>query len=249
MYYLPLHVYRTTRQRFRPYFFRHKKRKRTPMRLIFSLLMMVLIAGLAVTSIIYAIARLIGQLVLNPGSAAWNRAVQQLRATTAEARGRLVPWDTEMLNLLSLNRQDVQKPGWFGGHHRGTFTTIYHEPVLTYAWLKQGRERLLLAATSRHEFIYRMKPTEVEIYANGQPLGTLAQNNLLAPKSSKLLAQVEYGPNESSYPVTIGRASAITIANPRRATSPNPRALTVLRELSEGEETVALALAVLQMVE
>ena len=32
--------------------------------------------------------------------------------------GRLVPWDGEMLALLSLNRQDVHKPGWFGGLER-----------------------------------------------------------------------------------------------------------------------------------
>jgi hypothetical protein len=211
--------------------------------------MMVMTAGIFVAGIVFVIARSVAQMALQPGSKAMEKAVKRLRDRLRDHLGRLVPWESDTLALLSLNRTDLTKPGFFGGDHTGVFTTIYHEPVLAYAQQRSGKNSLVVAQTSHHEFIYRIREKETDIVLNGQPLGTFINDRLLGPgKTPRLLAQLEADPAEAQFPLNLGNQTAATLANPARLQSPNPRALMLLRPLSPEEENVALALAVLQVV-
>ena len=217
------------------------------MRFLFALLMFMMLVGSIIVSIFYLVAKALSQINFNPESQAWKKTVEGLRTRLrAQAAGALVPWDEEMLSLLSLNRSNVKKPGFFNSTAEGVFTSIYQEPVLAYAEQKSGKTGVIVARTSDREFIYRMKSKETEIWLEGQPFGVLVDGTLLAAgKTSQVLAQIEKKPGERQFPVTLGDSIAATIANPALADSPNPRALTLLRELSKGEEGVLLALTVL----
>ncbi|MBV6442559.1 MAG: hypothetical protein EPGJADBJ_04277 [Saprospiraceae bacterium] len=230
-------------------FHRHKK-KRKKMRFFFFLMMLVLMAGSIIVGIFYLIAKLLGQINFNPESQAWKKTVEGLRTRLrAVAAGALVPWDKEMLALLSLNRINVKKPGFFSSTAEGVFTTIFQEPVLAYTEQKSGNTGVIVARTSDREFIFRLKGKETEIWLNGQPFGILVDGSLLAAgKTSRLLARIEKKTGEAQFPVLLGDSVVASIANPALADSPNPRALTLLREVSAEEESVLLALTVLQVI-
>lgn len=221
------------------------------MRILFGLFLMLFTACAFLVGIIWVIAKALGQATLKVDSKAWKNTLNQLRAqlqtSTASA---LVPWDGEMLALLSLNHQAGKKPGWFDATTQGIFTSIYQEPVLAYAEKKSGNnDTLLLARTSDREFVLHRKGKETEIWVNGQPLGVYTDGVLLSPgNKGQLLARVESEPGESQYPVIFGNNTAAAINNPALpGRSPNPRALTLLRDLKPEEESTLLALALLQM--
>ena len=219
------------------------------MRFFLGLLMMLLTICSFVVGLIWVIAKALSQTTFNPESKAWKGTLDGLRAQLQPATaGALVPWDAEMLSLLSLNRQ-AGKKGWFDNSTTGTFTSIYQEPILSYAERKSGQNAVLLARTSDREFVFRRKGKETEIWVNSQPLGTYVDGVLLSPdKKSQLLARVEIEPGEAHYPVLLGAGTAASINNPALSgRSPNPRALTLLRDLKPEEESTLLALTVLQM--
>ena len=219
---------------------------------ILGLLFMLFMVVTFVVGVVFTIARSVFSLALNTDTKAWRNLLDRLRARLKRpALTQLVPWDGEMAALLSLNRTDVKKPGWFDGISEGVFTTIYHEPVLAYAGQLSGKNAVLLARTSDREFIFRTKGKETEIWVNQQPFGVLVDGALLAAgRGSRLLARLEAAPAESQFPVLLAdNKTAATISNPAKTSMPNPRALSLMRPLSTEEENTVLALAILKMAD
>lgn len=230
---------------------RYNKRKKRKMKLLFFLFLMIAIPALFVVGIIYGIARLLGGINFNPESKAWKDALERLRGRLrSQAAGMLVPWDAEMLSLLSANQSVTKKPGWFDRSTEGVLSTIYQEPIIAYAAHSAGNTGLLVARTSQREFIFRIKGKETEIWVEGKPFGILAGNNLLAAgRGSTLLAQLESGRDQMQVPVLLGTSTAAAISNPDRTDAgPNPRAVTLLRPLNLEEETALLALTLLRLL-
>jgi hypothetical protein len=216
------------------------------MRTLFQLFSLIAIPVLMLTGIFYTVAKILGGIVFNPESSAWKRLVEQLRGRLkAQAAGSLVPWDGEMLSLLSLNQTAVRKSGWLRSHSEGVFITIYQEPVLAYATQQSGKDRVTIACTSDREFIFRQKNQETEIWLDGQPFAVLVKETLLAAgKQSRMLARLEWATDQAVWPILIGDKTGAALQNPNRADSPNPRAVTMMRPLSREEENVVLALAI-----
>ncbi len=202
-----------------------------------------------IVGIFYFIAKTLGRIIFDPGSAAWKRSIAKLQARIrAQAAGALVPWDAEMLSLLSLNQSNVKKPGWWDSSSEGVFQSIYHEPVVSYAGQISGNTSVFVARTSAKEFIFRQKEKETEIWIDNQPYGVYINGVLLAAgRSSIILAQVEPSSDEAQWPVMIGDKAAAAITNPKRVAEagPNPRALTMLRKVNAAEEDALLALALM----
>lgn len=219
------------------------------MRGLFNLLSFLLTTGLFIAGAFYFIAKLIGQIAFDPNSQAWKRTVQKLQEQVrALAAGVLVPWDEEMLSLLSLNRTKVRKPGFWNSSSEGIFTTIYQEPVMAYAGMKSGNTAVYLVRTSAKEYIFRQKEKETEIWINNNPFGVFVNGALMAAGSNpRALARVEHDPAESQWPVLLADKAAATINNPEQADrqGPNPRAVTLLRQLDANEEDVVVALAMM----
>jgi hypothetical protein len=235
----------------RSVFFKHKKpKKRRMVSGLLGLLAMLFMAATFVVGVVWTIARALFNVAFKPNSQAWKKMVEAMRARLqSKAVGNLIPWDGEMLSLLSLNKINLRKPGWFDNISEGTLTTIYHEPVVAYVGRLGQKNGLLIARTKDKEFIFNIKEKETEMWLNGQPLGLLTGGALLAPgRGSHLLAQVEEKQDENLFPVILGNKTAAAIANPTRTDSPNPRAVTLLRNLNAEEENVVLALTVLKAV-
>jgi len=224
--------------------FLHLHKKRRPMgKGILSLLFMLLMVSTFVVGVVWTIARAIFNISLSPDTKAWRSLLERLRSRLRSQTTTLIPWDREMPALLSLNRVAVKKPGWFDSISEGVLTTIYHEPVLSYVYRPSGKNTVVVARTSNREFILNKKAKEIEIWVNNAPFGTLANGALLAAgRDSRLMARLEFDPLESQFPVVFGNKTAATIINPAKTDSPNPRALSLLRDLSPDEENAMLAL-------
>ena len=228
-------------------YFKHRN-TRSNMKMLFGLITILLTVAFFITGVVYLAARAFGQISWNPESKAFKRLLESLRARLKKQSTNLVPWDHEMPGLLSLNRINEKKRGWFDPVSSGQLTTIYQEPVLSYVTQNAGKVRLTLARTSDREFILRQKGGETEIWLNGQPFGLFANGALLAPgKSARILARLDDRGDETQSPLLLGNSPAVTLSNPERKSGPNPRALTLLRELTPEEENTALAMALVKM--
>ncbi len=98
---------------------------------LLGLLAMLFMAATFVVGVVWTVARALFNVAFNTNSQAWKKLVEAMRARLqSKAVGNLIPWDGEMLSLLSLNRINLRKPGWFDNLSEGTLTTIYHEPAL-----------------------------------------------------------------------------------------------------------------------
>ncbi len=219
------------------------------MRALFSLLTVLLTTGFFVVGIVYLIARTFGQIAWNPDSKAFKRMLDALRGRLQTLKAELVPWDDEMLGLLSLNRVNERKPRWFNPFSSGQITTIYQEPVVAYVTQQTGKVSVTVARTSNREFVFRKKDKETEIWLNGTPFGLFAGGALLAPgKSAKLLARLEHKPDEVHSSLILGNAKAVVLSNSEHAGGPNPRAMTLMQELDPESENIALAMALLRLL-
>jgi hypothetical protein len=216
------------------------------MRGLFNLLLFLFTTGFFVIGIFYFIAKIVGRIIFDPASQAWKRTIEKLQTRLrAQGAGALVPWDAEMLSLLSLNRTKVKKPGWWDNTTEGIFLSIYQEPVLAYVGQTSGNTAVFVARTSTKEYIFRQKEKETEIWVNNQPFAVYVKGVLLAAgRSSQILARIEADTAEAQWPVMIGDKAAAAITNPKRAESagPNPRALTMLRKVTPEEEDALLAM-------
>lgn len=223
------------------------------MRFLFFFLFVVFISVAFVAAVLYYIVRAFAAMgaKVSPGTKAWDTSVTGLRQQLAARAEQLTPWEDDTLHLLSVNKLEEKKASLLSTAQTGVIGSIYQEPVVAYAIKGQGKNTLAVARTSDREYVYRRKDKETEIWMNGQPLGVLVDGSLLSPgRSSKLLAQVQENQQESAFPVVLNNQTAGTIANPDkvRGTTPNPRALSLLRNVSPDEENVVLALALLQMM-
>lgn len=220
------------------------------MRFLFYLIMLILFGALLVVGLFFFLARALFQLNAEPGSKAWKSLVANLRDRVAQQAQSLIPWENETLALLSLNRLNEVQPGFFNTIRSGIYATIYQEPALVFAEQRSGKTSVLLAKTSNREYVYRNKGRETDIWLNGQPFGVLVDGALLAPgKGSRLLARMDAPSDENVFPILIGDKTAGVIANPaKNSGGPNPRALTLLKEMTPQEEDVVLALSILKIV-
>jgi len=215
---------------------------------LFRLIFVVLMLGLFITGIFYFIASAISGLAFNPKSRAWKDLLAKLRARVANRITEpLMPCTSENLSELSLKPKILKKAGWRDGVFEGAFSTIYQETILVFAGQQSGRTSVTVAQTSAHEFVFRHKDRETEIWLDGQPYAVFVDNTLVATgKQGRMLARLNADPELRQWSVLMGQGEAATLTNAALAVSPIPRAILPLRKLNPEEEQVLLVLTVIQ---
>ncbi len=203
-------------------------------------------------SLFSVLINVFGNFMLQPGSRQWDALVNRLRGHIQELRSSLIPWDGKDLMPLLSYAQLERKNSWFesGNIRTGSIQTIYQEPVVGISECTLKGSKVAVAQTSKHEFVYRMRDRDVDIWLNSQPFAVFSGGSLLASgRTSKLLAQIQNSGDDRHLPVVIGNQTALTLNNPKYPpASPNPRALLVLRDLQPEEEVAVLALAILYQI-
>lgn len=211
-------------------------------------LLFIIIFVTFMASIISLIIRALGG-TIQPGTADWDNLINRLRNHTRPLKSTVIPWDGKDLMPLLSFAELKDKSSWLesGKIRVGVINSIFQEPAIALAEVHLGKLKVAVAQTSKHEFVFRMREKDVDIWHNSHPFAVLSGGALLSSgRGSKLLAQVQPTSDERNIPIAINNHMALTLANPKMPpASPNPRALLLLRDLNSDEELAALSLAIL----
>ncbi len=193
----------------------------------------------------------------NPGKKRVQEDIKKMREELAPWIAELVPWNKDEMELFSLNQihQTVKKG--ISRTAKGVYTSIYHEPMLAYAYkeyMASGTNAVLYVRTSKHEFVYRLRNKGIQIAMDGKAIGTIDEEmKLYGGKKNRLLARI-HRPNDEEnpllLPVVVNDREVASLVNPTLANSPNPRAFEFLKDdLQPDEENLLLSLAALELVQ
>jgi hypothetical protein len=188
----------------------------------------------------------------NPGRARIQADLKKIRAELAPLVADLVPWTAEEMEQLSFNQIKKSIKSGLVKTSKGVLTTIYHEPVIAWAYKKyvsRGENGLLYARTSNQEFIYRIKNGEVEMVVGDELKGILNQSGtLVSHKGNKQLAQINKNQDNLTLPVLVNNKLMGSLSNPDRNQRKNTRAFQNLMKMEKEEEELVLSLSILEMV-
>ncbi|MEM9928428.1 MAG: hypothetical protein AAF840_01290 [Bacteroidota bacterium] len=182
------------------------------------------------------------------------RAVREIKEDMDNWSADLVPLNKEELDLFSLAQdKQVVKTG-AGASAKGTFTTIFHEPVVSYSYRRYlGKQvnELLYARTAEHDYVYWTENGKTTLEIDSQPVGTIDQGTLFGSKTGKALASIGTTPRENYLPVSVGNreVGALTTLPVAKNDALSQRAFQFIPEdLNEKEEQLLMSLATLELV-
>jgi hypothetical protein len=184
------------------------------------------------------------------------RLLAQMRAEMDGWSPQLVKMDKEELDLFSLaQEQQIVKTSGRAATAKGTFTTIFHEPVVSYSYrrfLGKQVNALLYARTAEHDYVYVTEKGKTRLEIDNQPVGNLENNILRGERTGKELARIESEATDRYLPVRVGNREVGALTQ-LPATNDDPlsqRAFEFIPEdLSEKEEQLLMSLAVRELVE
>ena len=165
----------------------------------------------------------------------------------------LAPFDKEDYELLSLDKLGKKiKRRFFVTTGQGIITSIYEEPLITYAYKKYispGIDALMYARSSKHEYVFRITNKGIAIQIDGKKIGVLKRNGVLYNPARKMIARINKSHTDLHSPIFIGEKEVGSLVNPKVSTSYVPRALDLvdLNLLNEKEEEIFSALATLEL--
>ncbi len=216
-------------------------------------------AGIALSLFLILALGMIGITVLmktlqnyRPGRTKIQADLNKIRAELAPLVADLVPWTAEEMEQLAFNQIKKSIKNGLVKTSKGVLTTIYHEPVIAWAYKKYVSRKengLLYARTSNQEFIYRIKNGEVEMVVGEPVVGVLNQHGfLVGQKGNKQLAQISKNEDNLVLPVLVNNKLVGSMSNPQRKHKGNVRAFQHLVKLDKDEEEIVLSLSILELV-
>ncbi len=189
----------------------------------------------------------------NPGKRKIQDDLTQLKKDIQPWVNDLVPWDQEDTELFSFNQLYQTLKKRFGSTSaKGVYTSIYHEPMMAYAYkgYSGNKNALLLIRTSHHEFVYRIRPKQIEVWVDGREMGSIQPDGKMYPSQGrKLLAQVNRDTEALQLPVLVGQKEVGRVGKPAQGNKVNQRAFQYISKMDPEEEKVFLAISLLETVQ
>ncbi len=187
---------------------------------------------------------------LEPIRSRMNRDLRDMREKTSGWHQELAPWDHEEMTLLAANVVNGYPKKWSfkSKRIRGVFTSIYHEPLIVFNIRQYNKKNhLYRAANNKDEYVYRVKPSHIDVYYNGMMVAKIKNNQMFGNGGRRKIGRREiiHSPEVS---IIIGEKE-IGYLN---ATPTNrgflPRVLTILQTPSPDEEVLFLTFVYLEML-
>ncbi len=218
-------------------------------RILFFILTLLFTAILVVVGV-YMISRFLKN--FQPGK---SRVAEDLRKMKAEIQlfiNDLVPWDKEELDLLSFNQINKKLGKGLVKTGQGVVTSIYHEPMIAWTYKRYaggGNNAVLYAATSHHEFVFRIRNNGTTVMIDNEEIGQLRENGLLySAQTNRLLARINREHSHLTLPIIIGDKEIATLKSPDYRKETNSRAFELINEMNDDEEAILLAYTILETV-
>lgn len=189
-----------------------------------------------------------------PGKKQRARVVRELKEEMDTWSADLVPLNKEELDLFSLAQdKQVVKTG-AGATAKGTFTTIFHEPVVSYSYrryLGSKVNELLYARTAEHDYVFWTEDGKTTLEIDDQSVGTISGNALLGARTGKPIARIAAEAKENYLPISVGNreVGAITTKDADTRDPLSQRAFEFIPDdLNDKEEQLLMSLATLELV-
>jgi hypothetical protein len=189
-----------------------------------------------------------------PGKKQRDRAVAELKADMNRWSADLVPLNKADLDLFSLTQDKQVIKSGTGATAKGTFTTIFHEPVVSYSYrryLGSKTNELLYARTAEHDYVYWTENGKTSLEIDGQPVGNMEGNALFGQKTGKELARIATTARENYLPVSVGGREVGSLQlKPLSSDDPlSQRAFQFIPDdLNDKEEQLLMSLATRELV-
>ncbi len=190
-----------------------------------------------------------------PGNAHIRNDLKLMETELRDWKDVIVPWSKENLDLMSYGLIHNEESQGMISTAKGIFTTIYHEPLFGYSYKKyisRGETNaILLARTTKHEFLYRIQGSEIQIHIDKQVLGIFKNLELLyGGKNKRLLGRLNGNKTTSEFLTIVLMDKQLgSVSNPKQTLKHNPRVFEFIRlGLEPREEAVMVALGLLWMI-
>lgn len=189
-----------------------------------------------------------------PGKKQRDRAVAELKKDMDSWSADLVPLNKAELDLFSLTQDKQVVKSGTGATAKGTFTTIFHEPVVSYSYrryLGSKANELLYARTAEHDYVYWTENGKTSLEIDGQPVGNMEGNALFGQKTGKELARIATVARENYLPVSVGNREVGALQlKPLSNDDPlSQRAFQFIPDdLNDKEEQLLMSLATRELV-
>lgn len=173
-----------------------------------------------------------------------------LKQSISDLKAKLIPFNKEEMELLSLNQSDKSKKKGFEKLSKGIFNTIYYEPLIAYAIKTfSNGNKLILITSSEDEFAYFTKSGKTHVYMNDVEAGVLTEKGEFYSVRNQLLAVIDGADHIPTHAVWILGKNIGFIANPKFAEKTIPRAFSLLKDMTEDEQSIFLCLTLVNLVE
>jgi hypothetical protein len=178
------------------------------------------------------------------------RDIDTLRNEMSDLKKLLIPFNSEEMELLSLNQSNVSKKKRFSTVTKGIFNTIYYEPLIAYGVKNySNNQKLILICSTTDEFVYLSKGNTTHVFMNDTEAGVLTSEGKFYSIKNKLLALIDGGDQLQSHTVWIQGKDMGYINNPRFVSKSIPRAYNLLKTMSQEEQNIFLCLTLVNLVE
>ncbi len=189
-----------------------------------------------------------------PSRKARTRVLREIREDMDTWSADLVKMNKEELDLFSLTQdKQVLKTGT-GTTAKGTFTTIFQEPVVSYSYRRYlGKQvnELLYARTADHDFVYWTENGKTRLEIDNQPVGTITGSTLVGERTGKELARIATESQDNYLPVSVGNreVGALTRSAGNTDDPLSQRAFEFIPDdLNDKEEQLLMSLAMRELV-
>ena len=184
-----------------------------------------------------------------PGRSRREDVLKKLKNEVAPWIPDLIAWDEGELRELSLNQINRKVSGGMRPTAKGIFTSVYHEPMVAYAYQKfQGQSAIAYARTANHEYAFGIKGRKTQIWIDGHAAGTLGgDGRFISADGRKELASIKKS-QQLLLPVFVEGREVAGLIHPDRLKEINPRAFDFAKEMSKKEEAIVMALAINNMI-
>ena len=178
--------------------------------------------------------------------------IQTVLDKVSDQKASLVPLDLDELKLLSLQQLNKQVSRGISTDTSGTFTSIYHEPLICYSYKDfLGSDKALLAvATKDDTWLFRMAGGNTEVLLNEHHIGKITPiGALLSSRDGRELARIDIQEGRDRFAVYLRQGIVGYLTNPAVSQDFNTRAVHILSNLDSDEMQLFLSVVLLAMVE
>lgn len=177
--------------------------------------------------------------------------MEDLKLKVSNMNLELVKLDKETLPLLSFGKEEDFVKEKMYVFKEGLFTSIYHEPLMAYAYKKyiaRVDKSILLVKTKNNSYEYFISEKSTKVLKDGTPYGVIYSDGTLKNSKNEALASIDVT-ERSLLPIMINDKSVAMLNNPSNISSGLARAFELIDIENNEEEEAILVLSTLLAVQ